>query len=48
MFSKYIGGQYDLWQCKPSISPSNNALNANPGTVLESARPDDSKTTPTC
>ena len=33
---------------KPSISPSNVALNPNPGTVLESACPDDSKTTPTC
>ena len=28
---------------KPSISPSNVALNSNPGTVLETARPEDSK-----
>ena len=28
---------------KPSISPSNVALNANPGTVLKSACPEDSK-----
>ena len=33
---------------KPSISTSNVALNANPGTVLKSARPEDSKTPPTC
>ena len=33
---------------KPLISPSNVAQNANPGTVLETARPEDSKTTPTC
>ena len=33
---------------KPSVSPSNVAQNANPGTVLETARPDDSKTPPTC
>ena len=33
---------------KPSISPSNVALNSNPGTVLETARPEDSKTPPTC
>ena len=33
---------------KPSISTSNVALKANPGTVLESARPEDSKTPPTC
>ena len=33
---------------KPSISPSNVAQNANPGTVLETARPEDSKTPPTC
>ena len=33
---------------KPSISPSNAALNANPGTVLKTARPEDSKTPPTC
>ena len=31
---------------KPSISPSNIALNANPGTVLKSAHPEDSKTVP--
>ena len=28
---------------KPSISPSNIALNANPGTVLKSACPEDAK-----
>ena len=33
---------------KPSISPSNVAQNANPGTVLETACPEDSKTPPTC
>ena len=33
---------------KPSISPSNVAQNANLGTVLETARPEDSKTPPTC
>ena len=33
---------------KPAISPSNVAQNANPGTVLDSARPEDSKTPPTC
>ena len=33
---------------KPSISPSNVALNSNPGTVLETAHPEDSKTPPTC
>ena len=33
---------------KLSISPSNVALNSNPGTVLETARPEDSKTPPTC
>ena len=33
---------------KPSISPSNLAQNANPGTVLKTARPEDSKTPPTC
>ena len=32
---------------KPSISPSNVALNVNPGTVLKSACPEDSKTPPT-
>ena len=31
---------------KPSISPSDVALNANPGTVLKSARPEDSKKKP--
>ena len=31
---------------KPSISPSNIALNANSGTVLKSARLRDSKNTP--
>ena len=31
---------------KPSISPSNVAQNANPG--LKTARPEDSKTPPTC
>ena len=33
---------------KPAISPSNVAQNTNPGTVLDSARPEDSKTPPTC
>ena len=33
---------------KPSISPSNFAQNANPGTVLKTARPEDSKTPTTC
>ena len=33
---------------KPSISPSNVALHANPGTVLKSARLEDFKTPPTC
>ena len=33
---------------KPTISPSNVAQNANSGTVLDSARPEDSKTPPTC
>ena len=33
---------------KPSISPSNVAQNANPGTVLKTALPEDSKTPPTC
>jgi len=32
---------------KPSIYPSNLAQNANPGTVLKTARPEDSKTPPT-
>ena len=31
---------------KPSLSASNVPLKANPGTVLESARPEDSKTVP--
>ena len=44
----YSGGHHDLYQCKPLISPSNVALNSNPGTVLKSARPEDSKTPPTC
>ena len=44
----YSGGQLDLQQCKPSISPSNIAQNANPGTVLKTARPVDSKTPPKC
>ena len=44
----YIGGQLDLQRCKPSISPSNIAQNANPGTALKTARPVDSKTPPKC
>ena len=32
---------------KPLISPSNVALNANQGTVLKSAHPEDPKTPPT-
>ena len=47
-FTLYSGGHHDLHQWKPSISPSNVALNSNPGTVLETARPEDSKTPPTC
>ena len=47
-FKTYSGGHHDLYQCKPSISTSNVALNANPGTVLKSACPEDSKTLPTC
>ena len=33
---------------KPAISPSNVAQNANPGAVLDSARPENSKTPLTC
>ena len=33
---------------KPAISPPNVAQNTNSGTVLDSARPEDSKTPPTC
>jgi len=33
---------------KPAISPSNVAQNANSGTVLDSACPEDSKTPQTC
>ena len=44
----YSGGQLDLQRCKPSITTSNVALNVNPGTVLKTARPEDSKTPPTC
>ena len=44
----YSGGHQELYQCKTLISPSNVAQNANPGTVLETARPEDSKTPPTC
>ena len=47
-FQIYSGGHHDLYRCKPSISISNVALNANPGTVLKSACPEDSKTLPTC
>ena len=36
------------WPTWPSISPSNIAVNANPGTVLKSACPEDSKTPSTC
>ena len=46
--SLYSGGHHDLQRSKSSISLSNVALNANPGTVLETARPEDSKTPPTC
>ena len=42
MILKYSGGHHDLYRCKPSISTSNVALNANPGTVLKSACPEDS------
>ena len=44
----YSGGHHDLQRSKSSISLSNVALNANPRTVLETARPEDSKTPPTC
>ena len=44
----YSGGHHDLQRSKSSISLSNVALNANPGTVLETACPEDSKTPPTC
>ena len=46
--SLYSAGHHDLHRSKTLISPSNNAQNANPGTVLETARPEDSKTPPTC
>ena len=46
--SRYSAGHHDLQQSKTLISPSNVAQNANPGTVLETARPEDSKTPPTC
>ena len=45
---KYSGGKQHLQQGKTSISPSNVALNTNPGTVLKSACPEDSKTPLTC
>ena len=45
---KYSAGHHDLHWSKTLISPSNVAQNANPGTVLETARPEDSKTPPTC
>ena len=45
---KYSAGHHDLHRSKTLISPSNVAQNANPGTVLETARPEDSKTPPTC
>ena len=41
-------GHHDLQRSKSSISLSNVALNAIPGTVLETARPEDSKTPLTC
>ena len=44
----YSGGHQHLQRSKSSISLSNVALNENPGTVLETARPEDSKTPPTC
>ena len=46
--SIYSAGHHDLHRSKTLISPSNVAQNANPGTVLETARPEDSKTPPTC
>ena len=46
--SKYSAGHHDLHRSKTLISPTNVAQNANPGTVLETARPEDSKTPPTC
>ena len=44
----YSGGKQHLQQWKTVISPSNVAQNTNPGTVLTSACPEDSKTPPTC
>ena len=44
----YSAGHHDLQQSKTLISPSNVAQNANPGTVLDSACPEDSKSPPTC
>ena len=44
--AKYSGAQQDLY-VKPSISPSNVALNSNPRAVLKSAHPKDSKTSQT-
>ena len=37
------GGKQHLQQWKTSISPSNVTLTTNPGTVLKSACPEDSK-----
>ena len=48
LVSIYSAGHHDLHRSKTLISPSNVAQNANPGTVLETARPEDSKTPPTC
>ena len=45
---RYSGGHHDLQRFKTLISPSNVAQNANPGTVLETAHPEDSKTPPIC
>ena len=45
---KYSAGHHDLQRSKTLISPSNVAQNAKPGTVLETAGPEDSKTPPTC
>ena len=42
----YSGVKQHLLQQKPLISPMNHAQNSNPGAVLKSARPEDSKTPP--
>ena len=46
MVAKYSGQQQHLGHLIPLISPINLAQNSNPGTVLESAHPEDSETPP--